>query len=79
MKLGREIISVSTPLIVSLHLDNLTTLRREARVEWLQIRDNLDAQQNAEYIDTFRTLDDQIRKFRNMLEEVKYEVQAQLN
>ena len=79
MKLGREVISVSTPLIVSLHLDNLTTLRREARVEWLQIRDNLDAQQNAEYIDTFRTLDDQIRKFRNMLEEVKYEVQAQLN
>lgn len=79
MKLGREIISVSTPLIVSLHLDNLTTLRRKARVEWLQIRDNLDAQQNAEYIDTFITLDDQIRKFRNMLEEVKYEVQAQLN
>jgi hypothetical protein len=70
---------VYTPTYVQLLLDRSVKLRREARVEWLNIRDSLTLEQNAHYMDAFRDIDDQNRRLRDMLKGHEQRVQAELN
>ena len=79
MQIGQDVNSVYTPMIVHLHLKASIELRRKARVEWLEVRDHLTVEQNAQYLDSFRALDDQNRRLRDMLEPYKDQIQAELN
>lgn len=79
MQVREDANSVYTPMIVHLHLKESTELRRKARVEWLEVRDHLTVEQNAQYLDSFRALDDQNRRLRDMLEPYKDQIQAELN
>lgn len=79
MQLGTDISIVCTPMIVHIHLRDSIELRRKARVEWLNIRDHLSVEQNAQYFDSLRALDDQNRRLRGMLEPFKSQIQAELN
>lgn len=70
---------VNTPLCLHLLLERATEMRRKARAEWLNIRDSLTLEENASYMDSFATLDEQRRRLREELKGYERLIEASLN
>ena len=68
-----------SPLLVHLHIGRLSKARREARMEWLQTRDALSIQENAEYLDSHKESGEVLRELREELNGYEPLVTAQLN
>lgn len=79
MQLDISTTKVVTALITHLHLKKSLKARREARVEWLNIKDNLSVEQNAHYMDTFNRIDEQNARLRDLLRGHEAHITAQLN